>query len=80
MESRPQHYRQFTGLLDKKGVKIFEGDIVADNSSLANTSFAIEWDLCRGSFSCGRLDKSLARCHEIIGNTTDNPELLKGKA
>ena len=83
---------QFTGLTDKNGQKIFEGDIVAqnwyDHNEPADDSFGevvfCEYDC---SFSVMDVEKDgivpLGKCHayhweaEVIGNIHDNPELLE---
>ena len=64
----PETVGQFTGLLDKNGQKIFEGDI------MNNAGNVVEY--CNDGF-CINGDSSL--CYwtktEIIGNIHDNPEL-----
>ena len=78
---------QFTGLLDKNGKKIFEGDIVLglflfDMSINAvvkfrDGAFGLEWH--RGEIIEFNAFTSLCNItYEIIGNIYDNPELLEG--
>ncbi len=87
----PETVGQYTGLTDKNGKKIFEGDIVKREYTLWNseTKRTRETQIGVVSYSnkeCGfSLDKV---CNlrkpwdgdtiEIIGNIHDNPELLGG--
>lgn len=78
----PETVGQFTGLTDKDGKKIFEGDIVlyARDEELGQISyheseamFVVEFDTWLTDF-----DHMYGKDLEIIGNIHDNPELLKG--
>ena len=74
---------EYTGLLDKNGVKIFGGDIVkgrSDNHIIGHEdcSFVITTVASTLSLilSPGLLEKNPM---EVIGNIHDNPELLERK-
>lgn len=73
---------QFTGLLDKNGREIYEGDILADDwwrtpVIFENTMF------CLASTKPGRyvqgLKSRVKRGMVVIGNIYENPELLEPK-
>ena len=80
----PETVGQYTGLTDKNGKKIFEGDIVKFDSG---EIMIINWDKDGAmfilqpepyesyEFYCVLQDEI-----EVIGNIHDNPELLKGSA
>lgn len=80
---------QYTGLTDKNGKKIFEGDILEGDleDSLdpgAKWRSEIIWGKfgwnCKGNKISLPMDEYDIRESEVIGNIHDNPELLKGSA
>ena len=78
---------QFTGLLDKNGKEIYEGDIIIeklrrsrkDGERLIICFDDFEWQGKNANGATTSLSL-LAEYHtvEVIGNIHDNPELLKG--
>ena len=82
----PATVGQYTGLTDKIGTKIFEGDIVKNIFNIPNKHYVIKYDLLLGAF-IGEDDSTMhfttfdgdSELFEIIGNIHDNPELLKGE-
>ena len=81
---------QFTGLNDKNGKKVFEGDILsAENGTFSNTGmghilfYKGMWTSFYGQDGIGRdcFDELHTVCNsrEVIGNIHDNPELLEGE-
>ena len=86
-EIDPKTAGQFTGLLDKNGKKIFEGDIVLglflfDMSINAvvkfrDGAFGLEWRR-REIIEFNAFTSLCNITYEIIGNRYDNPELLEG--
>ena len=76
---------QYTGLLDKNGKEIYEGDIVACTGEKYIVSWhnqLASWYLkpvnYDGWHGISKSDMSLM--YEIIGNVWENPELLGGAA
>ena len=74
---------QFTGLKDKNGTKIFEGDIVKDKYVLGEVIYNTDQEEVdgAGSFMINDVYNGLQNYRfwnsiEIIGNIHDNPELL----
>lgn len=79
--------QQFTGLVDKQGVEIYEGDIITAGSGL-NDKFKVEYKINSFIFRIAYykytryllyLEKWQYSELEVIGNIYENPELLEDK-
>lgn len=81
----PETVGQYTGLKDKKGREIYEGDIVVTIAHGCRYVEQVLWyeNLLGGGYSFSFVGQGCGpACHkqdtmEVIGNIHDNPELLK---
>ena len=84
----PETIGQYTGLTDKNGKKIFEGDIVKCISSFDAKDMVVIFETAEFHLVDCQRYKNYTECcgyrqfgmmeTEVIGNIHDNPELLRG--
>lgn len=79
------HLCQYTGLKDKNGIKIFEGDIIESNGYKhlvkynENLAGFCAVNVKHPEDLCGINQQWINECSKVvIGNVTDNPEIVKG--
>lgn len=84
----PETVGQYTGLTDKNGTKIFEGDIVSEKPSMNNTAYVghVAYDekdalwrfmILNSDHYNGVVLGSYSTSYAVIGNIYDNSELLR---
>ena len=78
---------QYTGMVDKNGTKIFEGDIIdflyrSDGDDYGIVQYDVdetEFGFVYNLIYDGLVRHYCSRDIEVIGNIYDNPELMKGE-
>lgn len=83
---------QSTGIKDRNGREIFEGDIIVDHGYIVNGAYKLIGFVTTSKVAAGytisspmnrysstNLILSRVNQYEIIGNVFENPELLEGK-
>ncbi len=84
----PETVGQYTGLTDKNGIKIFEGDIVKCISRFDAKDMVVVFEAAEFHLVDCQRYKNYTECcgyrhfgtleTEVIGNIHDNPELVEG--
>lgn len=74
----PETVGQYTGLTDKNGKRIFEGDVVRHAGEVWTITYITKYARFAGTAPKRIMGIFAFDACEVIGNIHDNPELLKG--
>lgn len=74
-------WQQYTGLKDKQGKEIYEGDVLGweyySEQTLCKRSSIVRWNDNISGFDLGLFDKPSFCEEKVIGNIYENPELVE---
>lgn len=89
IQVEPETVGQYTGLTDKKGTRIFEGDVLSghlddlfpkEESRYEVVWYDYGWHIKSGNGIFDTMEQNWVNMFlEVIGNVYDNPELLEVK-